>query len=70
MVYGSVLLLPARTAGGGGAGFEGRPWKPKFSFGVRSHILLILGVKPPAPLFVFFIPPMILSVEFGLFCAE
>jgi hypothetical protein len=46
VVYGS-WLLPARTVGGGGAGFEGRPdEKPKFSLGVRSHMLLILGVRP------------------------
>jgi hypothetical protein len=46
VVYGS-WLFPARMAGGGRAGFEGRPdAKPKLSLGVRSHMLLMRGVRP------------------------
>lgn len=66
-----MLLLPARIAGGTGAGLAGRPVaKPKFNLGVRSHMLLIFGVNPPPPLFVFFMPSSILSVELGLECAD
>lgn len=46
--------------------------KPKFSLGVRSHMLLILGVKPwtGGLAFVSFMPWMTRSVEFGLEWAE
>lgn len=73
VIYGS--RLPALMAGGGGAGFGGRPTgagvpqPEKVSFGVRSHMLLILGVSPPppaalVPMFVWFFCIMFV-VELG-----
>lgn len=57
-------------------GFGGRPGfvKPKFSLGVRSHMLLILGVRPLPTVGLVGIPfvtmPRVEAYECGERCVE